>query len=123
MSVHELRGAAQRPVDARTDVYEAATALRLGVLEPGVHRADDLSSVGVLASPQLPAELPADAARPMGGTDRQLLGRSAIDSSQAPSSGLRLLTHVDAGTPDGSRAELLQACLRAAAYLRTELPS
>src|SRR3954471_7758312 len=119
VSVRAVRGATQVDHNDRDELLEATAELVRAVLERNDLTPADLISVIFTATPALPADFPAYAARAMGITDVPFLCATEIDVPGAMPRVVRLLAHAETAR---SREEIRPVYLRAAAALRSALP-
>jgi chorismate mutase len=119
VAVRAVRGAIQVDVDDRDAILEGTSELVAEVLRRNQIEPADLISIVFTATPDLPAEFPAYAARLLGLVDVPLLCTTEIAVPGAMPRVLRLLAHVE--TPL-RREDIRHVYLRGAAALRTDLP-
>jgi chorismate mutase len=118
VAVRAIRGATQVGEDSKEAILEATTELVTEVMTRNRLTTDDVISVVFTATPDLTAEFPALAARKLGFHEVPLLCASEINVPHALPRVIRLLAHVETGTP---RTAIQHVYLRGATVLRLDI--
>lgn len=111
-----LRGATRLASDSATEMEQAVAELAVAMLEVNGLSTDHVVSVILTSTPDLRSAFPARAMRLLGWEDIPLLCAQEIDVTDAMTSVVRVLIHVDCDLP---RAEVRHVYLRGTEALRS----
>ena len=118
MAVRAIRGAIQLDVDERAAILDRTSDLVTQVLKRNGLTPDDVISVIFSATPDLRAEFPALAARPLAFGEVPLLCCSEIPVPGAMPRVVRLMMHVQT---ELTKSQVQHVYLRGAAALRLDI--